>query len=99
AADLGDLEAARSAYGEGLELRRRLRTSLGDTPQVLRDLSVSLERVGGVAADLGDLEAARSAYGEGLELCRQLHAALPEHPRFAKELTDAETRWAALSER
>ena len=99
AADLGDLEAARSAYGESLELRRRLRTSLGDTPQVLRDLSVSLERVGGVAADLGDLEAARGAYGESLALCRQLHAALPEHPRFAKELTDAETRWAALSER
>ncbi|WP_034922556.1 hypothetical protein [Candidatus Accumulibacter vicinus] len=99
AADLGDLEAARGAYGESLELSQRLRTSLGDTPQVLRDLSVSLEKVGGVAVKLGDLEAARGAYGESLALSRQLHAALPEHPRFAKELTDAEARWAALSER
>jgi tetratricopeptide (TPR) repeat protein len=40
--DLGDLEAARSAYRESLELCRRLREAVGDMPQALRDLSVLL---------------------------------------------------------
>ena len=34
--DLGDLEAARAAYRESLELRRQLRAALGEAPQALR---------------------------------------------------------------
>ena len=65
--DLGDLGAARAAYRESLELRRQLLSALGDAPQALRDLSVSLNKVGDVERDLGDLEAARAAYRESLE--------------------------------
>ena len=78
--DLGDLEAARSAYAESLDLHRQLRAAQGDSPQALRDLSVSLEGVGHVSRDLGDLEAARSAYAESLDLRRQLRAALGDTP-------------------
>ncbi|MFH1898137.1 MAG: hypothetical protein ABH886_07870 [Candidatus Desantisbacteria bacterium] len=43
--DLGRLEEARTAYAESLELCRRLREALGDAPQTLRDLSVSLDNI------------------------------------------------------
>ena len=69
--DLGDLgRRARAAYRESLGAapancaRRSARR-----PQALRDLSVSLNKVGDVERDLGDLEAARAAYRESLEVC------------------------------
>jgi len=84
---LGDLAAARAAYGESLELCRQLRASLGDTPQALRDLSISLNKVGGVDAQLGDLEAAHAAYGESLDLRRQLRASLGDTPQALRDLS------------
>ena len=47
---------------KSLDLRRRVRETVGDTPQTLRDLSVSLERVGDIERALGNLEAARALY-------------------------------------
>ena len=78
--DLGNLEAARTAYRESLELRRRLREALGDTPQALRDLSVSLNNVGRIERDLGNLEAARTAYRESLELAPPAARGTRRHP-------------------
>ena len=92
-AGLGNLEAARAAYRESLELSRQLRESLGDTPQALRDLSVSLDNVGGVEADLGNLEAARAAAAECLELSRRLLVAYPDYPGFHKDLAWLESHW------
>jgi tetratricopeptide (TPR) repeat protein len=79
--DQGNLEAARAAYQESLELSRQLRAAQGDTPQSLRDLSVSLNNVGQVSRDLGDLAAARAAYQESLELSRQLLAYFGDLPQ------------------
>ena len=76
ARDLGQLEEARSAFRESLELWRQLTTRTGDAPQSLRDLSISLERVGDVARDLGQLEEARSAYREALPLVQGLQLVL-----------------------
>ena len=84
---LGNLEAARTAYRESLELRRQLRATLGDTPQALRDLSISLDNVGQVEGDLGNLEAARTAYRESLELRRHLRAALGDTPQALRDLS------------
>ena len=42
--DSGRLDAALAAFRESLEICRRLRQTLGDTPQVLRDLSISLNK-------------------------------------------------------
>ena len=72
-----------------------MRDALGDTPQALRDLSVSLNKVGGVEADLGNLEPARAAYRESLELSRQLRDACPTVPQFQRDLAWIEARWAA----
>jgi tetratricopeptide (TPR) repeat protein len=80
ARDLGRPEEAREAFQESLALLRQLRAALGDTPQVLRDLSVSLDNVGEVARDLGRLEEARESYQESLALLRQLRAALGDTP-------------------
>jgi tetratricopeptide (TPR) repeat protein len=83
----GNLEAARSAYRESLEIDRQLRTRFGDTPQALRDLSVSLNNVGRVERDLGNLEAARSAYRESLELRRQLRTSFGDTPQALRDLS------------
>ena len=45
------VEQALEAYQESLGLRRQLREVLGDSPQVLDDLAVSLERLAGVEPD------------------------------------------------
>ncbi|MEI7869509.1 MAG: hypothetical protein WCI11_16595, partial [Candidatus Methylumidiphilus sp.] len=92
-------EPARAAYRESLVLRRQLRDSLGDTPQALRDLSVSLNNVGKVEADLGNLEPARAAYRESLVLRRQLRQAFPDHAQLVRDLAWIEARWAEFIER
>ena len=51
----------------------------GETPEALRDLSVSLDNLGGTDQALGDWEAARAAYREGLEIGERLAAVLPNH--------------------
>jgi tetratricopeptide (TPR) repeat protein len=94
--DLGDLEAARAAYAESLDLRRQLRSALGDTPQALRDLSISLNNVGQVSRDLGDLEAARAAYAESLDLSRQLRSALGDTPGVLQDLAQALGNWGGV---
>ena len=53
---------------------------------MLRDLSVSLDNVGGVAGDLGDLSAARVAFEESLSLRRQLAESFPDIPRLLRDL-------------
>ena len=74
------------AFEESLSLRRQLREALGEGPQVLRDLSVSLDNVGRVARDLGDLSAARVAFEESLSLRRQLAESFPDIPRLLRDL-------------
>ncbi|MGH3974444.1 MAG: hypothetical protein ACRDS9_14110, partial [Pseudonocardiaceae bacterium] len=44
----GQLDDALTAYTESLTLSRRILTDYGDTPQSLRDLSISLDNVAGI---------------------------------------------------
>ena len=94
--DLGNLEGARGAYRESLELCRQLREAVGDTPQALRDLSISLDNVSRVERDLGNLEAARSAFRESLEIARRLRRSFPDQPQFQQDLTRLEARSKGL---
>ena len=87
ARDLGQLEEARSAYAESLEISRQLKTLTGDSPQSLRDLSVSLDNAGDVARELGQLEEARSAYAESLEIRRQLKTLTSDSPQSLRDLS------------
>jgi hypothetical protein len=54
----------------------------GETPEALRDLSISLDNVGETDRALGDFEQARSAFAEGLEISQRLAAALPRHQDY-----------------
>ncbi len=72
AAERGDLVAAHAIARQVLDLARALRQSLGDTPQMLRDLSVSLDNVGGLERVLGNPETARAAFQESFEIRQRL---------------------------
>ena len=84
---LGQYEAARTAYTESLDLRRKINAAMGDMPQGMRDLSVSLDKLGGVNQSLGEYEVARAAYLESLTLCRKINAATNETPMGLRELS------------
>ncbi len=77
-----------SVYADqALAVSRQLKTLTADAPQSLRDLSVSLEKVGTVARDLGQLEEARSAYRESLEISRQLKTLTVDAPQSLRDLS------------
>jgi tetratricopeptide (TPR) repeat protein len=82
--EIGDLEAARAAYQESLELRRELRAALGDAPSVLADLARVLGLWGSLLIDLKDINSARSAFTEGLALSRRLTTFQSDHPAYRK---------------
>ena len=72
---------------QALDISRQLKTLTGDAPQCLRDLSVSLERVGDVVRDLGQLEEARSAYAESLEIRRERKTLTGDAPQSLRDLS------------
>jgi len=83
----GDLEGAEQAYGESLDLGRRIVERVGETPETLRDVSVSLERVGDIARQRGDLEGAEQAYGESLDLRRRIVERVGETPETLRDVS------------
>jgi hypothetical protein len=64
----------------------------GDTPRVLRRLSMSLDNVGQIERALGNLEAADGAWRESLGIARQLSRAFTDHPEFQRDLAQIEAR-------
>lgn len=60
----GRVEDALGAFEESLGLDRRLRELLGDSPQSLRDLSVSIAKIGPLASRKGDTEIAKQRFEE-----------------------------------
>ncbi|ATB42285.1 hypothetical protein CYFUS_007763 [Cystobacter fuscus] len=82
----GDLDSALTAYKESLALTRQLRATQGDTPEILRALSVCLHNVGDVQQRLGHLPSANVAYEESLVLTRQLRATLGDTPETLRAL-------------
>ena len=85
--DNGDERAALEAYRESLGLSRQLQAALGDSPQVLDDLAVSLERLG--RADKMDAPQRLDAVREAVLLRERLVAAMPDSDFYAQRLTTA----------
>ena len=83
----GDLSTALEGYRLTVERFEQLRASLGDTPQVLRDLSVSLIKLGDAESAMDNPEGARLAYREGLKLAEQLRASLGDTPQVLRDLS------------
>ena len=73
-----DLTEARQRINECLALFRDLQTTLGDSPEVLRDLSAALDGLGDLEQQSGRLEAAKAAYAEALELAHRLNQLLDD---------------------
>ena len=65
---LGNLQEAEAAYRESLEISRTLRDRVGDTPEILRDLSVSLNKVGDTALRSATLRRLRPPIGKAWDL-------------------------------
>jgi tetratricopeptide (TPR) repeat protein len=80
-------DRAQTFAAQALQLSRQLLELTGEAPQSVRDLSVSLDKVGNVALDLGQLEEARSAYCESLQLRRQLLELTGEAPQSLRDLS------------
>jgi hypothetical protein len=60
------------------------KNSKNNTPESMRDLSVSLDNVGRTAASAGDFEKAKQAYSEGLNIGKKLALAFPQIPRYSE---------------
>ena len=75
------------ASEEALALTRQLLQLLGDTPETLRDLSVSLILVGDVQEARGELQAASASFEESLALRRQLRQLLGDTPETLRDLS------------
>ncbi|MFY0526815.1 hypothetical protein ACN28I_27955 [Archangium gephyra] len=82
-----DWPEASRASEEALALTRQLRQLLDDTPDSLRDLSVSLIRVGDVQRARGELQAASASFEESLVLTRQLRQLLGDTPDSLRDLS------------
>lgn len=92
--ELGRLEAAAGACEESLALRRQLRTALGDTPQVLSDLAISLNNVARIREDQGQVDVAIELWQEARRLLQRLAVVMDESPRFRADLRQTDERLA-----
>ena len=73
--DLGERDAARTAYTEALTIYRRLAQQ---HPAAFEpDVATTLNNLGNVLSDLGERDAARTAYTETLTIYRRL---AQQHP-------------------
>jgi tetratricopeptide (TPR) repeat protein len=78
---LGRLEQARE-IGEQLVLQARQELQVDPTETALRDLSVSLDKIGDTALQQGDLEGAKTAYRESLSIIERLRYAFPNNQEY-----------------
>ncbi|MFL6120484.1 tetratricopeptide repeat protein, partial [Actinophytocola sp.] len=74
-------------YNETLALRRRIHNHYDETPQTLRDLSISLEKVGDIHRQRGQLDQALTHYNETLALRRRIHNHYGETPQTLRDLS------------
>ncbi len=82
----GDLAQAGRVYENMLILSRQLLERDGEMPQALRDLSVILEKLGGVRELAGDTSGASAAYAESLEIRRRILDSYGETPQALRDL-------------
>ncbi|MBL6987247.1 MAG: tetratricopeptide repeat protein [Methylobacter sp.] len=84
---LGRYDEAYQAYAERLQICRELKTSLGASAEVLRDLGVSLVRIAEIDETLGRYDNAFMGYTESLQIFRELKASLGASPQVLRDLS------------
>ncbi len=70
-----------------VQVFRKLLSADTRSPQVLRDLSLSLDRLGDAQRDAGQTQQALEAYRESLALRRALRASLGDEPQVLRDLS------------
>jgi hypothetical protein len=75
------LLAAEIANGQEV-LARKIMARVGETPEALRDISVSLNNVGNTFVSLGQLDKSKKYFQEGFSIGTVLSGALPDHEDF-----------------
>jgi tetratricopeptide (TPR) repeat protein len=83
----GDLDLAWKTVSDTVAHARQSIVESGRTPAHVRDLSVSLNKLGDVAQALGRLDEARSAYAEGETLARELIGDFGRTPERLRDLS------------
>jgi len=84
---LGDTQAALTAYQQYFEISKRLAAADSSNTQAQRDLSASYSKLGNVQLQLGDTQAALTAYQQALEIRKRLAAADPSNTQVQRELS------------
>jgi tetratricopeptide (TPR) repeat protein len=85
----GDAEAALKHYTSSLEMSEKLLAANPDSALAARDVSISLEKLGGFLTQRGqpgDAEAALKHYTRSLELREKLLAATPDSAQAARDV-------------
>ena len=82
-----DISVALECLEESLVLRRRLLDSYGEKAQALRDVSISLGRIGDLRRETGEVAVAAAAYEESLALDRRLLDTYGETPQALRDLS------------
>ncbi len=81
------LTAVQTIYEEALRHARRLTDDESDNPIWQRDLSVSYNKLGGVAVTKGNLELAARLYGDALKLREKLAQSDPTNKQWQRDLS------------
>ena len=85
--DMLDYTAAEVAANAALEIAEEFAENFPDDPQMQRDLSVSYERLGGIAEALNDYRAAEGYYSKALEIDEKLAEKHPDDPDLQRDLS------------
>ena len=83
----GDFAAAETHLGEAVSGWKSFIDRNGESPQVLRDLSISLGSLGEVRHESGALATATEAFEESLALARRLLEMMGETPQSLRDLS------------
>ena len=85
----GQWHGAQAHTLHALAMAKRLMKLTGESPQALRDWSVSLEKVGDVQRALGDVAGARERYEDSLKVRERLVKLTGESPEALRDLAIA----------
>jgi tetratricopeptide (TPR) repeat protein len=83
----GSLNRAREVFEQALEVGKRLAEREPENSGWQRDVSVSLNKVGGVLLEQGNLEGARRAFEQDLEIAQRLAEREPENSGWQRDVS------------
>ena len=93
-----DYTAAEVAANAALRIAEKFAEKYPEDPQMQRDLSVSYERLGGIAEAMNDYNAAEGYYAKALEIREKLAEKYPEDPNLQRDLSVSYERLGGIAE-